>query len=240
VSSGSTTLRAQARPVTPRAPAAAEGGVEVEALHLLVGGRGRCHAVAKRAIDLVVGGALILLTLPVMALAALAVKLTSRGPVFFSQERVGLRGRVFRVYKFRSMRQGAEDARPMLERLNEREKPIFKIKRDPRVTRVGRFLRRSSIDELPQLFSVLRGEMSLVGPRPLWVKEARQARGKASLRTAVKPGLTCLWQISGRSELPYETWVDLDVFYIRHRGVLLDLQIILQTVPAVLTARGAY
>jgi len=206
----------------------------------LMGRKSQAYGLTKRALDLVLGAVGLLLAMPVMLLAALAVKLSSRGPVFFCQKRAGRGGKPFNMYKFRSMVQGAEDARPVMEKLNEREKPIFKIRHDPRVTRVGRLLRRSSVDELPQLINVLRGDMSLVGPRPLWVNEARRARGKAKLRETVRPGLTCLWQICGRSELPYETWVDLDLYYIRHRSVVLDLMIILQTIPAVLSARGAY
>lgn len=211
-----------------------------EAAEQLMGRKSRPYQVVKRGMDLVGGGALLVLALPLMLLAAVAVKLTSRGGVFFCQHRAGRGGKPFKMYKFRSMVKGAQESRPVLEKLNEREKPIFKIRHDPRVTRVGRFLRRSSIDELPQLINVLRGEMSLVGPRPLWVEEARRAEGKAKLRETVKPGLTCLWQICGRSELSYETWVDLDLYYIRHRCLLLDLMIILQTIPAVLSARGAY
>jgi len=168
------------------------------------------------------------------------VKLTSRGPVLFRQVRAGLNELPFTMFKFRTMRLGAEDDRELLAHLNEQSGPVFKIPEDPRLTPVGRFLRRSSLDELPQLFNVLRGEMSLVGPRPLWMVEARQARGAARLRTLVKPGLTCLWQISGRSELDYDTWVEMDLFYIRRRSFLLDLLITIQTIPAVLSGRGAY
>lgn len=216
------------------------GDAQCETAEELMGRKSRTYQVVKRGMDLVLGGALLVLALPVMLAAAAAVKLTSRGGVFFCQHRAGRGGKPFKMYKFRSMVKGAEDARPVLEKSNEREKPIFKIRHDPRVTRVGRFLRRSSIDELPQLINVLRGEMSLVGPRPLWVDEARRAQGKAKLRETVKPGLSCLWQICGRSELPYDTWVDLDLYYIRHRSLLLDLMIIVQTIPAVLSARGAY
>ena len=198
------------------------------------------YRIGKRAMDLVGGLALLLATLPVTAVAAALIKLSSKGPILFRQERIGRGGRPFVMYKLRTMYQGAEDARPVMERLNEKSKPIFKIRHDPRVTPVGRFLRRSSIDELPQLINVLRGEMSLVGPRPLWVKEADEETGLALLRTAVKPGLTCLWQISGRSELDYRTWVQLDVQYVLHRGLLLDAMILLQTIPVVLSEHGAY
>ena len=195
---------------------------------------------AKRGVDLVLSCVFLLALAPVMLIVAVLVKLTSRGPVIFRQERAGQDGRPFTMYKFRSMANGAEDDRPLLARRNETNGPVFKIARDPRLTRIGRFLRRSSLDELPQLVNVLKGEMSLVGPRPLWVPEARQAIGAARLRTSVKPGLTCLWQISGRSELSYEKWVLLDLYYIRHRSMLLDLAILIQTIPAVLSGHGAY
>lgn len=194
----------------------------------------------KRFIDIVGAIALLIILLPVLLLIAVSIKLTSRGPVLFRQERAGLRGSPFTMIKFRSMRLGAENDREFLSHLNLTNGPVFKIREDPRLTSIGRFLRRSSLDELPQLFNVLKGQMSLVGPRPLWVYEAAQARGAACLRTAVKPGLTCLWQISGRSELSYEQWILLDLFYIQHRGTLLDLLILMQTLPAVLTAHGAY
>ena len=175
-----------------------------------------------------------------MLLAAVLVKLTSRGPVFFCQQRAGFLAKPFKMYKFRSMKRGAEDDRHYLKHLNEQRGPVFKIFDDPRLTLVGKFLRKSSIDELPQLFNVLKGEMSLVGPRPLWVFEASQTEGKALFRTCVKPGLTCLWPVSGRSELTYEQWVELDLYYILTRNIILDTQILIQTIPAVLTGRGAY
>lgn len=201
---------------------------------------GAAYLAAKRVLDVVVAAALLVVLGPVMLLVAAAVKLTSRGPVLFSQVRAGLNERPFTMFKFRTMRLGAEDDRELLAHLNEQDGPVFKIPEDPRLTPVGRFLRRSSLDELPQLLNVLRGEMSLVGPRPLWMVEAQRARGAARLRTLVKPGLTCLWQISGRSELGYQTWVEMDLFYIRRRSFLLDLLIMIQTIPAVLSGRGAY
>jgi len=198
------------------------------------------YEIAKRAMDVVLALALLVLLAPLMLLVAVGVKLTSRGGVIFRQSRAGLNGRPFVMYKFRTMHVGAEDARPEIAHLNEKDGPVFKIARDPRLTPVGGLLRRSSIDELPQLINVLRGEMSLVGPRPLWMPEAQRTVGPARLRMAVKPGLTCLWQISGRSELSYHEWVKLDLHYVRNRGLLLDLAILLQTVPAVISARGAY
>jgi lipopolysaccharide/colanic/teichoic acid biosynthesis glycosyltransferase len=194
----------------------------------------------KRILDVIISAALLVLLWPVMLSIAVLVKLASRGPVFFSQSRAGLNGEPFTMHKFRSMRNGAQDDRKLVEHLNQQSGPVFKIPEDPRLTGLGRFLRRSSLDELPQLLNVLRGEMTLVGPRPLWLPEAAKATGPARLRTKVKPGLTCLWQISGRSELTYDQWVQLDLYYIDHRGTLLDLMILVQTIPAVLTGRGAY
>jgi lipopolysaccharide/colanic/teichoic acid biosynthesis glycosyltransferase len=175
-----------------------------------------------------------------MGFVAILVKLTSRGEVFFKQTRIGLNGRSFTMYKFRSMCKGAQDDRKFLADLNEQDGPVFKIADDPRLTSIGKFLRSSSLDELPQLWNVLKGEMAIVGPRPLWQPEAEKASPRARLRTWVKPGLTCLWQISGRSEVGYDEWVELDLYYIQNRSLLLDLLIVLQTIPAVLSGRGAY
>lgn len=194
----------------------------------------------KRLIDIVLSLVAIILMLPVMLLVSLLIKLTSKGPVIFKQERAGRDNKPFTMYKFRTMRKGAEDDRKLLAHLNTQSGPVFKIPEDPRLTKIGRFLRRSSLDELPQLFNVLRGDMSLVGPRPLWMPEALQATGAATFRSRVKPGLTCLWQISGRSELSYEEWVLLDLYYIAHRSTLLDMLILVQTIPAVLSTHGAY
>ncbi len=194
----------------------------------------------RRALDVVGASIALIVLLPLMLIVAVAIKLTSRGSVLFRQERAGLGGRPFTMYKFRTMCEGAEADRAFLGPRNEQFGPVFKIADDPRLTPIGRFLRRSSIDELPQLINVLKGEMSLVGPRPLWLPEARRTTGSATLRTAVKPGLTCLWQISGRSELTYDEWVRLDLYYVRHRSLVLDLLILFQTIPAVLSARGAY
>ncbi|MFH1518140.1 MAG: sugar transferase [Pseudomonadota bacterium] len=194
----------------------------------------------KRIVDVVISGAAMIVLSPVFAAVALAVKLTSCGPVFFSQVRAGLNETPFTMYKFRSMKVGAETDREFLSHMNAQGGPVFKAFQDPRLTPIGRFLRRSSIDELPQLLNVLVGRMTLVGPRPLWMPEARKVEGMARLRTAVKPGLTCLWQVSGRSELSYQEWVQLDLFYISRRSFLLDILIMIQTIPAVLSAHGAY
>jgi lipopolysaccharide/colanic/teichoic acid biosynthesis glycosyltransferase len=201
---------------------------------------GQVYLGVKRLVDILVAGMALLVLLPLMGVVAVLIKLTSRGPVFFAQQRAGLDGQPFTMYKFRTMRIGAEDDQAFLRHQSMQAGPVFKLREDPRLTWGGKFLRRSSIDELPQLINVLAGQMSLVGPRPLWVPEAQAAVGVARLRTAVKPGLTCLWQISGRSELTYEQWVLLDLYYIRNRGLMLDLLILIQTIPAVLSGHGAY
>lgn len=195
---------------------------------------------AKRVFDLTLTILAIPLLVPVFALVAMAIKLDSPGPVFFTQKRVGLRKRVFPMFKFRSMHMDAEERLKEVEHLNEADGPIFKIKDDPRVTRVGRFLRKTSIDELPQLINVLRDEMSLVGPRPMSLRDVdRFDRGIQRKRFSVQPGLTCLWQISGRSELPFERWLELDLEYITSWNFWLDVQILFRTIPAVLKFRGA-
>ena len=180
------------------------------------------------------------LVLPVIGLIAMAIKLDSPGPVFFRQERVGHHKRRFTMLKFRTMIAGAERLQRELESLNEAEGPIFKIANDPRITRVGRFLRRSSLDELPQIFHVLTGEMSLVGPRPMSLRDVDLFdQGGQRKRFSVKPGLTCLWQISGRSELPFSKWLELDLHYIERWSLSLDVKILFKTLPAVLSGKGA-
>ena len=194
----------------------------------------------KRAMDVVLVSAGLLLISPVLALTALAIKLDSPGPVFFRQERVGRDGRRFGMYKFRSMADGADQRLDDLRDMNEASGPIFKIRHDPRITRVGLLLRRWSIDELPQLFNVLRGEMSLVGPRPPLPAEVEQYEDWQLGRLRAVPGLTGLWQVSGRSEVPFHDMVRLDLHYIRNWSLGLDFEILLRTIPAVLTSRGAY
>ncbi len=194
----------------------------------------------KRSSDIVLASVLLVLLAPIMGAVAIMVKLTSRGAVFFKQTRIGLDGRPFTMYKFRSMRRGAEEDQKFLADLNEQDGPVFKVAADPRLTSIGKFLRNSSLDELPQLWNVLTGDMAIVGPRPLWQPEAQKASPRARLRTRVKPGLTCLWQISGRSEIGYDEWIELDLYYIQNRSLLLDILIVVQTIPAVLSGRGAY
>jgi exopolysaccharide biosynthesis polyprenyl glycosylphosphotransferase len=193
----------------------------------------------KRVMD-VAGAFLALLVLsPLFVLLAALIKLTSKGPVFFSQERMGLNGRRFRCHKFRTMVADAEKRLQEVQHLNEVDGPVFKMKRDPRVTAVGRLLRKTSLDELPQLWNVLVGEMSLVGPRPPIPGEVEKYERWQRRRLSMRPGITCLWQISGRSNLDFDTWMKLDLQYIDDWSLTLDLVILLKTVPAVLSAKGA-
>ena len=177
--------------------------------------------------------------LPLFLITALLIKLESRGPVFFYQERVGINQRRFKMYKFRSMVQDAEAQRESLEELNEKEGPIFKVSHDPRVTRIGRFIRKYSIDELPQIFNVLKGDMSLVGPRPPLPSEVEKYSWSQRRRLSVKPGMTGLSQVSGRSKLSFTDTVDLDLYYIDQWSLALVFRILLLTIPAVLKGRGA-
>jgi lipopolysaccharide/colanic/teichoic acid biosynthesis glycosyltransferase len=193
----------------------------------------------KRAIDVVGASLGLLFLVPLFAVVAIAIRATSRGPVFFRQRRSGLAGKPFLMIKFRTMVVDAEAKKQALMALNEQDGPAFKIKRDPRVTRLGSFLRRSSIDELPQLWNVLRGDMSLVGPRPLPCSETDGCRGWLRQRLDVTPGLTCIWQVRGRSTVSFAEWVRMDVQYIRSRSIGADMKLLLQTVPAVVLRRGA-
>jgi exopolysaccharide biosynthesis polyprenyl glycosylphosphotransferase len=194
----------------------------------------------KRATDIAGAGVGLLVISPLLAAVALAVKLTSPGPVFFAQERYGLQKRRFKMYKFRTMVADAEAQQSRLELHNEATGPVFKIQRDPRVTAVGRLLRRTSIDELPQLWNVLRGEMSLVGPRPLPLRDVgRFDEPWLMRRLSVRPGLPCLWQVSGRSTLGFNEWIHLDLEYIDRWSLALDARILLRTFPAVIKGTGA-
>ncbi len=194
----------------------------------------------KRIIDLIGAVLLLIFLLPLLLIVAILIKLDSEGPVFFVQERVGYNKRRFGMIKFRTMVEDAEDRLKDIEHLNEKEGPIFKIRNDPRITRLGRFLRKSSIDELPQLINIVLGEMSLVGPRPLSSRDAdKLEEAWHKRRFSVKPGMTCLWQISGRSELSFEKWMQLDLEYIDRWSLLLDWWILIKTIPAVIISRGA-
>jgi exopolysaccharide biosynthesis polyprenyl glycosylphosphotransferase len=193
----------------------------------------------KRLVDILVSGIALLLLSPLLALTALAVKATSRGPVLFGQERVGLHGRRFAMLKFRSMIADAESRLAALQSRNEQAGPVFKMKRDPRITPVGRFIRKYSIDELPQLVNVLRGDMALVGPRPPIPGEVARYEAWQRRRLSVRPGLTCTWQVSGRNAIGFEDWMMLDLRYIDHWSLAADLTLLVKTVPVVLTGRGA-
>lgn len=196
--------------------------------------------VAKRLMDIVGSGLGLLLLAPVMMATALAIKLDSGGPIFFVQERVGLNRRRFPAYKFRTMVVGAEKLQPELEHLNEAEGPVFKIQEDPRCTQLGRLLRRLSLDELPQLFNVFMGDMSLVGPRPLPVRDVDRIDTRWHRRRfSVKPGITCLWQINSR-EPKFEEWIRSDMEYIDNWSLMLDLKILAKTIPAVISGQGAH
>jgi exopolysaccharide biosynthesis polyprenyl glycosylphosphotransferase len=195
---------------------------------------------AKRMTDLVGASLALVLVAPVLIASAIAIKVTSKGPVLFVQPRFGLNRRLFRMYKLRTMVADAEQLQATLEDQNEASGPVFKIRADPRITPVGRFLRRTSIDELPQLINVLRGEMSLVGPRPLPTRDVHRFTEAALMRRfSVRPGLTCLWQISGRSDLGFQDWIRLDLQYIDEWSLPLDLKILLLTVPVVVRGSGA-
>jgi lipopolysaccharide/colanic/teichoic acid biosynthesis glycosyltransferase len=194
----------------------------------------------KPVLDTVLAVLLLVATLPFWIAIAVAVKLDSRGPAFHVQERLGLNGRRFRFYKFRSMHLDAERRQRELTALNEMDGPVFKIRNDPRVTRVGRLLRRTSLDELPQLINVIRGEMSLVGPRPPLPSEVERYSSQDRVRLTVKPGLTCLWQVSGRSNSSFPQWMALDREYVKRICFWVDVTILLRTILAVLSCRGAY
>jgi exopolysaccharide biosynthesis polyprenyl glycosylphosphotransferase len=194
---------------------------------------------AKRAFDLGVSATVLLLLSPVLLAVAAAIRLTSAGPIFFRQKRVGRNGRIFEILKFRSMYADAEARLESLKAQNEMTGPVFKMKNDPRVTRVGRFIRRTSLDEFPQFWNVLRGEMSIVGPRPPIPAEVRQYKRWQRRRLSVKPGITCIWQISGRNNIDFDRWMELDLEYIDKWSLWSDIQICLKTIPAVLGARGA-
>ena len=197
----------------------------------------------KRVLDFVVSLVILLLISPLLLVTAIMIKLTSTGPVFFVQKRVGYNKRPFYIYKFRTMVVDAEKKLREIEHLNEMSGPVFKIKNDPRLTPIGKFLRRTSIDELPQLFNVLLGDMSLVGPRPLQVRDydlfTKEGEDWQRCRFSVRPGITCLWQVNGRSAMPFHQWMELDLQYVQSWSLWLDFEILARTIPAVLKGSGA-
>lgn len=215
---------------------AAQGGAGLPLDHVLV----RRLPAWKRAMDLAVAGVMLVLLWPVMVTIGLAIKLETPGPAIFRQRRAGLGGKVFEILKFRTMCNDAESQRDTLLHINEQDGPAFKIRNDPRVTRIGALLRRTSLDELPQLLNVLRGDMTMVGPRPLPCGESDGCVGWQRRRLDVTPGLTCIWQISGRSTVNFDEWVRMDLAYKRRYTLWHDLRILFATIPAVLTQRGAH
>lgn len=202
--------------------------------------QGKVYLGVKRAVDVAGSLAGLLLLSPVLLIASAAVFLEDPGPVIFKQKRNGIGNQVFEIYKFRSMCKDAPRLRESLERRNEMNGPAFKMKDDPRVTRVGRFLRRTSIDELPQLVNILKGDMSIVGPRPLPTYETEQLAPWQKQRLLVKPGLTCYWQVSGRNDVKFDEWMEMDCRYIEDAGLWTDAKIIAKTISVVLRGKGAY
>jgi exopolysaccharide biosynthesis polyprenyl glycosylphosphotransferase len=189
--------------------------------------------------DIVASAAALILLSPLLLLVALIIRLTSKGPIFFRQERVGLHGQTFQLLKFRSMVTNAEELKEKLLAQNEQTGPVFKMQNDPRITGIGRFIRKYSIDELPQLINILRGDMTIVGPRPALPKEVLLYKSWQRRRLSMRPGLTCYWQVSGRNSIGFEEWMRLDLLYVDNWSIRLDFKLILETIPVVLYGKGA-
>lgn len=207
---------------------------------IIVPNENKVYLFLKRLIDIVGSGLGILILIPVFLIIGILIKLEDpKGSVFFSQKRSGLNGKEFNMYKFRSMVHNAEDLLESLMSKNEMDGPVFKIKDDPRITKIGKFIRKTSLDELPQLFNVLKGDMSLVGPRPPIPREVIQYNKYQYQRLLVKPGITCYWQISGRNNIDFDEWVELDLKYIKERNLFKDIYIILMTLPVLLGDKNA-
>lgn len=192
--------------------------------------KSKIYLIAKRITDIVCSLVGLIILSPILLCTAIAIKIDSNGPILFKQDRVGKDEQIFSMYKFRSMVVNAEELKKSLEKENEMSGPMFKIKKDPRVTRVGRFIRKTSIDELPQLINVLKGNMSLVGPRPSLPKEVEAFEPWMKERLTVLPGITCIWQVSGRNNIPFKEWMELDIKYVRERSYFLDLKLIFKTI----------
>ena len=200
----------------------------------------KVYEICKRTIDIIGAGLGLILLSPIIAIVACAVKVTSKGPRFFAQKRVGKNGELLEMYKFRSMVVNAEELKENLEEQNEMSGPMFKIKDDPRITKVGKFIRKTSIDELPQLWNILKGDMSLVGPRPSLPKEVEQFDNWMFKRLSVRPGLTCYWQVSGRNNIDFEDWMKLDVKYVEERNFWIDIKLIFKTVFVLFGDKNAH
>ena len=201
---------------------------------------GKGYLFVKRVMDIVCSALALIVLSPILLITALAIKIESPGSVVFVQKRVGINGKEFSMYKFRSMCMDAEEKLKKLQDKNETEGPTFKMQQDPRITKVGHFIRKYSIDELLQLVNILKGDMSIIGPRPAIRREVDQYGEFDKLRLLVKPGLSCYWQVSGRSDIPFDEWMKLDVKYIKEMSLLTDIKIILLTFPAVFKGDGAY
>lgn len=195
-----------------------------------VNNKSKLYFLIKRTIDIIGASAGLILFSPIMILIALIIKFDSAGRVLFAQERIGINGKVFRMYKFRSMIENAEDLLDNLRHQNEMSGPMFKMKEDPRITKIGKFIRKTSLDELPQLFNVIKGEMSLVGPRPNLPSEVDKFDDWHRQKLLAKPGLTCYWQVMGRNTIDFEEWMKLDIKYINERNTLVDFILIFKTV----------
>ncbi|MGI6085249.1 MAG: sugar transferase [Acetivibrionales bacterium] len=201
---------------------------------------GSLYNFSKRTIDIFTSVLILLLLSPLLLVVVLLIKLTSRGKVLYVQDRNGIHGKIFKMYKFRSMVMNADKLIADLEKKNEAQGPMFKIKDDPRVTKIGRFIRKTSIDELPQLINIIKGDMTLVGPRPPLPREVAKYEAWQKLRLSVKPGLTGLWQISGRSNVGFEEMVRMDLRYIRERSLFYDIKILIKTIPVIFGSKDAF
>lgn len=198
------------------------------------------YEIIKRLFDIICSLISIIILSPVFILISILIKIEDpKGKILFSQDRCGKNGEIFKMYKFRSMVHNAEELLEDLQKMNEMSGPVFKIKEDPRITRVGKFIRKTSLDELPQIINILNGDMSFVGPRPPLVNEVKQYNEYQIQRLLVKPGLTCIWQVSGRNNIDFDEWIELDLKYIKERNLMLDLTLILKTIPALLGDENA-
>ena len=191
--------------------------------------KSKLYEVIKRLMDIMLSAIGLIILSPILLVVAILIKIDSKGPIFFKQKRVGLNGREFDIYKFRSMVVNAEELKEKLEKQNEMSGPMFKIADDPRITKIGKFIRKTSIDELPQLWNVIKGDMSLVGPRPSLPKEVEQFEPWMEERFKVKPGLTCYWQVGGRNNIDFENWMKLDIKYVKERTLAIDIMLIFKT-----------
>ncbi|MDY3362004.1 sugar transferase [Clostridium celatum] len=201
----------------------------INAMNDFLDKKSKAYLISKRITDIVLSSIGLLLLSPILIIVAIAIKIDSRGPIIFKQDRVGKDGKIFSMYKFRSMVVNAEELKQQLQSQNEMSGPMFKIKNDPRITKIGRFIRKTSIDELPQLLNVIKGDMSLVGPRPSLPKEVSQFKPWMKERLLVKPGLTCFWQVMGRNNISFEEWMKLDIKYVHEMNYWLDIKLIFKT-----------